>query len=368
MQFVTVFIMINGFIFVICSLIALSARFLKQTGEVELKINGDKKGKIERGQTLLSGLAENDLFLPAACGGKGTCLRCRLKVEKGGGPLTPLERIGLKKEEVEQGLRLACQIRIREDISVLLSRELLLARKFRARLEKAQFTGEAIRSLEFLILNSHKLEFIPGQYIQIYRELPHEKILRAYSVSSDPAVKDRFTLDVQFVAGGLMSTWLHRLEPGTELEISGPYGEMTLESVKKDEVLILVAGGVGLAPLKSMIYKLLAEPMPPETWLFWGARHRSQLYAEKQLRDIQSQNKDWFRFFPVLSGDLIEEGWSEDTGLVHKIVEKRLPEQFHHSARAFICGPGPMMKAVTHILEKKGLNPDQISSDPFDFD
>jgi NAD(P)H-flavin reductase len=126
-----------------------------------------------------------------------------------------------------------------------------------------------------------------------------------------------------------------------------------------------VAGGVGLAPLKSILYAIMAQKNKPDTWLFWGARHRVNLYAEKELRSIAEKNKDWFHFYPALSGDLIEEGWTGNRGFVHETLAANLPE--FSDGRAFLCGPGPMMDAVTNVLLNKGLTEEKIKSDPFDF-
>jgi Na+-transporting NADH:ubiquinone oxidoreductase subunit F len=361
----TVFLMVNSFIFVLCGLIAVSSYFLKQSGKVRLKINDQNTGEIERGQTVFAALTRNEIYLPAACGGKGTCGRCMVVCREGGGPLTPLERLLLKPEEIEQSLRLACQIKVRENLALELPNDLMAAKKFRVSLEAADFTGEGIRSLHFRILDEQQLDFQPGQYVQIYRQLPHEQVVRAYSLASNAGQKTSFSLDVQYVPGGIMSTWLHRLAEGTELEISGPYGDMAFNQNCSAKNIVLVAGGVGLAPIRSILYRLLEQESRPQVYLFWGARHRSHLYAEEELKNIARQHADWLHFFPALSGDLIEEGWTGARGFIHTAVEAELPEL--KNAQAFICGPALMMQAATEVLLKKGLAPDQIKADPFDF-
>ncbi len=365
MQALLMFLVVNGFILVLCSLIAISSYFLKQSGRVLLFINENEAGEADCGMTLFEVLAQKDVYLPAACGGKGTCGRCLVKCRQGGGPLTPMERILLDEASLAGGFRLACQIKVREDLKVELPPELLTAKKFAVRLEKAEFAGEGIRVLQFYILNNQLIEFKSGQYVQVYRQLPHERIVRAYSISSDAKARNNFSLDIQYVAGGLMSTWLHQIEPGTELEISGPYGDMALEDESENSPVILVAGGVGLAPMRSLIAELSGRQSPPPVWLFWGTRHRARFYAEDELIKLTQENSGWFHFFPALSGDLIEEGWTGDRGFIHLSLQKHLPEM--PTARAFICGPGPMMKAVTLVLEQKGLSPQRIKADPFDF-
>jgi Na+-transporting NADH:ubiquinone oxidoreductase subunit F len=364
LQALTMFLAINAFILVLCALIAGSAYFLKQTGKVRMTINSGEPVEADCGQTLFAELTRHGIFLPAACGGKGTCGRCLVTCREGGGPLTPMERILLDERSIALDQRLSCQVKIRSNIVVEVPNELLAAKKYRVRLEKAELKGEGIRILQLNILNDQLLEFKPGQYIQVYRELPHETLVRSYSISSDPRQKNMFSLDVQKVSGGLMSTWLHQIQIGEEFEISGPYGDMTVDV--SNAPIVLVAGGVGLAPMRAILADLLEVENPPQTWLFWGARHRAHLYAEAELEAIVGKNSHWLKFIPALSGDLIEEGWTGERGLIHLALQKHLPDL--QNARAFICGPGPMMTAVTDVLLSKGIHASDIKADPFDFD
>lgn len=365
MQTLAMFLAINGFIIVLCSLIALSSYLLRQSGKAKLQINDRPPEESECGQTLFTALAEKDIYLPAACGGKGTCGRCLVKCLQGGGPIGPLERILLDSDQLRAGYRLACQVKIRGDLMVELPPELLAAKKFPVRVIENSQAGAGICIIKMKILNNQTIEFMPGQYVQVYRQLPHENIVRAYSLSSSADDGSEISLDVQLVPGGLMSPWLHRLEPGNELEISGPYGEMAMNAENFSNPVVLVAGGVGLAPMRSILKRLVGLPDPPQTWLFWGARHRVQLYAEAELHELVGRLQGRLKFIPALSGDLVEEGWLGERGLIHMVLERHLPDL--PQACAFICGPGPMMTAVTEVLLKKELRPENIKADPFDF-
>lgn len=365
MQFLTAFLMVNGFIFVLCSLIAISSYFLKQSGKVSLSINGSEKGEIDRGINLFDALSEKGIYLPAACGGKGTCGRCLVTCKMGAGPLTPMERILLDEKALLAGVRLACQVKIRENLTVELPPELLSAKKFLVKLESAEFSGDGIRVMKFSLENNETLDFMPGQYVQVFRQLPHERVVRAYSISSAAHVKDSFSLDIQFVAGGIMSGYLHRLAVGEQIEVSGPYGDMAFTNDISTNAIVLVAGGVGLAPIRSIVQSILLMPVKPKVYLFWGSRYRANLYAEDEFRKLSERCAEWFKFFPALSGALIEEGWTGEKGFIHQTVEKFLPASA--GAKAFICGPGPMMTAVTEVLLAKGLAAEDIKADPFDF-
>jgi len=129
--------------------------------------------------------------------------------------------------------------------------------------------------------------------------------------------------------------------------------------------IVLVAGGVGMAPMRAILAEMVRAEKPPLTWLFWGARRRVHLYAESEIRMLAETNSNWLKFIPALSGDLIEEGWTGERGFIHLALQKHFPKI--GNARAFICGPGPMMEAVTDVLREKGLSPADIKADPFDF-
>lgn len=363
MQILLAILVINSFILLLCGLVSLGSRLFSLTGKAELKINDNPPAMVECGQSLFSALGENSVFLPAACGGKGTCGRCQVQIRNGGGPLTPLERVNLQDDELKNLMRLACQVKVRGDIEAVVAEQLLGAAGYVVELAAVETVAEDIKTLTFKLADGESLAFKPGQYLQVFYQLPWEKVVRAYSISSDPAVTGSFTLDVQRVEGGLVSSMLHQLQPGQKLEVCGPFGEMHLQPQDMSRPVILVAGGVGLAPLRAMVESLRANNFAQPVILFHGARSRKNLYFEEYFQKL-AHEYDNFSYIPVLSNPMIEEGWLYARGMVHETVEKT---EILSTASAFICGPAPMMQAVTKVLVAKGIASDRIFTDPFDF-
>ncbi|HNX77602.1 MAG TPA: FAD-binding oxidoreductase [Candidatus Rifleibacterium sp.] len=360
-------LLINGFVLLLCSLLSLASRLLRQAGRVNLEVNGQTE-QSECGQPLLQALAPRQIFLPAACGGKGTCGRCEVKVLAGGGHHTPLELLQLAPEKIAAQSRLACQVRVREDLRVQVAAALLNARSYTVRLKETRQVAPTIKTLTFALPDDQQIDFLPGQYMQVAFQQPWEKVLRAYSLASPPQKRNSFSFDVQRVDGGLVSNYLHGLVPGDPIEVSGPFGDMTLRSEHLDRPLILVAGGVGLAPMRSMIAHLEHDGFKTPVMLFHGARSREHLYYEEHYRNL-ARTCARFRYFPALSQPLLEDGWTEARGMVHTLIEQQLAVATpgKNEPVAFICGPAPMMDAVTKVLVAKGLPSDRIFTDPFDF-
>jgi Na+-transporting NADH:ubiquinone oxidoreductase subunit F len=319
---------------------------------------------IERGDTLNNALAGAEVFLPAACGGKGTCGRCRIKVIEGAGKPVVLEKLVLDKDEIAGGIRLACQIKVRQNLRLEIPEKLLAVKSHAVELIAAEMASENIRIMTFRLPAGKKLEFCPGQYVQVFYRLPWENIIRAYSLSSDADVGDSFSLDVQRVEGGLVSSYLHQLQIGQYIEICGPFGEMMLRPEDQQCPVILVAGGVGLAPLRSILARLEKAGFQQQTFLFHGARNRKNLYGEEHFRRLDNDHAG-FLYVPALSEPLIEEGWIGQHGMIHEVMHRELKDC--SNASAFVCGPAPMMSAVTKVLVAKGIPSDRIFTDPFDF-
>lgn len=364
MQALLVILLVNAFVLLLCALVAVSGQLLRQTGEVKLLINKNDERKAGCGQSLLPALAGAGIFLPAACGGKGTCGRCEVKVLTGGSAVTPMETILLPPQQLQAMARLACQVKLRQDIEIELPQKMLSAKLFRARLEDAAMVAEDIKTLNFVI-DDDELNFKPGQYVQVFYQMTWERILRAYSLSSTVSAKKKFSLDIQRVSGGLVSNYLYQLQPGAEIDVSGPFGDMFLSDEYLENPVILIAGGVGLAPLRSILEKLRELDFPQPVWLFHGARSRKNLYCEEYFREL-ARNQSAFQYLPALSNPMLEEGWLGSHGMIHELLEQQHLAQPAESV-AFVCGPGPMMQAVTKVLVAKGLASDRILTDPFDF-
>ncbi len=365
MNLLLTLLIICGFVLLLCLAIILSGKLLGQSGEVEMNINGQKSFMAKRGEKLLTALSEGDIHLPAACGGKGNCGRCKIKILSGGGPVTSLERIVLTDDELNDSQRLACQVKLREPVKAEVPEELLNAISFKAKLIDIKEVAYKIKTLRFKLEENKKLDFKAGQYVQVCCELPWEKAIRAYSLSSSPKTDDEFSLDVQLVEGGIVSTWLHGCQAGSILDFTGPYGDMY---VKDSSSVLLIAGGVGLAPMRSIVSYLIETGYEGKITLFHGVRSKRNLYCEDDYKKLSKKYKN-FEYIPVLSEPALEDGWTGSTGLVTTTVGEWLKEntQTQIGMQAYLCGPSKMMEAATSILVMNGVAPENIHSDPFSF-
>ena len=371
MTLIYTLLLICGFVMLLCGFIVLTGKILGQSGEIDVSVNQNNEFKAKRGLKLLEVLADNNIYLPAACGGKGNCGRCKIKVSAGGGYMTSLEKLYLSDKEQVEGIRLACQIKTRENISVNLPESMLLAHGFKAELVKIDNPAFRIKTLHFKLKNGETLDFKAGQYVQITRSLPWEKVIRAYSISSSPDLKNEFSLDVQLIEGGIMSGYLHSLEVGTKLDFCGPFGDMTADAEKEEtgnKTLILVAGGVGLAPMRSIVSSLINSSFKGKVVLLHGVRSRRNLYNEDEYRNLAKKQSN-FDYFPVLAEPLLEDGWVEKTGLVTEVLDEWLSSNKEGlaTAEAYLCGPSAMMEAASKLLIDKGIAAEHIHSDPFSF-
>lgn len=354
-------VVVNFFVILLCLGVYWAGRWFKQSGTVVMRAD-EREFEVERGQSLLSACFGRGIYLPSACGGKGTCGKCDVQVRGGGGALTPFEKVQLSKEQLKAGVRLACQVRVRESLDLSLGAT-HAAVAFRAELLSVQPVTKDIALFEFKALDTLP-ETKAGQYFQVKYQLPWELVLRAYSVSSMDMNEGRFTLDVRRVEGGLVSGFLHSLAVGAKLEFVGPFGEMCLEADVKAKSVVLVAGGVGLAPMRFVVESLLAGAYQGEVLLFQGASSRDGLYLEKHFTELASKEPR-FRYFPALSEPLLQDGWVGFEGMIHELLE--VTELEAGAGLAMLCGPKPMIIAVEKILMDKGFSSDRILADPFDF-
>ncbi len=352
------------FVFLLCVIVVVSGKFMGQSGEAVLLVNASGRKTVKRGERLIDVLADNGIFLPAACGGKGNCGRCKLIVT-GSGPVTALEKVALTEKEIKQGFRLGCQVKVRNDIAVKVPEELLRVKSFRATLIKAVDSAYRIKTLFFKLNNDEKFCFKAGQYIQIAYEQPRERYIRAYSVSSSPSCFDSFSLDIQLVENGMVSSYLHSLEIGTEIDFTGPYGDMCIDDFSEESEVILLAGGVGIAPMKAIVAEFADAGYVGRLVLFHGARSMKYLLEYDDLKKVAKAHKN-FIYIPVLSEPALEDGWTENTGMVHEALENWLKcNNCSQNSQAYICGPTPMMNAVTNVLMQNNFTCDRIHTDPF---
>ncbi|MEA3227291.1 MAG: 2Fe-2S iron-sulfur cluster binding domain-containing protein [Planctomycetota bacterium] len=353
----------SGLVVLLAAGLLIAERFLINYGICKLDINaGEKPLEVEGGQTLLSSLYANEIFIPSACGGRGTCGHCKITVVSGGGPVLPTETPLLTRKEIRSGTRLACQVKIREDIFVRIPADFLNVKLFSATVESTRVLTYDIKEVRFALDGDQEISQRPGQYVQVQAPSPDGPVFRAYSISSAAYEPKVIELVVRLVPGGIGSTYLHNLEVGDPVAFTGPYGEFYLNEVPSTEI-VCVGGGCGMAPMKNIIYTLYDKWPDRTCWLFFGCRTTEDIFYLERFKELQKEHPN-FHVIYALSDELKPgEQWDGETGFIHLAADKFLEKGI--SRQAFLCGPPLMIEAVTRVLEEKDIRPDDIFYDEF---
>jgi Na+-transporting NADH:ubiquinone oxidoreductase subunit F len=354
-------VVLNGLVLGLCVLLLVSRRMFASYGTVKITVNNEQEISAQGGSSLLSTLFLHKLFIPSACGGKGTCGYCKVKGKAGAGEVLATEEIVLTPQEIADNVRLACQVRVRNDIAVEIPEEFLAIREYTMCLEKSEIMNELIKKLTFKLIEPAVITFKPGQYIQIGREYEGELVQRGYSVANVPSDNTHIELNVRRVENGIMSTYLHQLQVGDRLTVTGPFGEFFLQETTNRSI-VCVAGGVGLAPMKSIIHYALDKNLPRTIYLFYGARTLSFLYDHEIFVELAAKHSN-FRYIPALSEVGPDDPWKGERGFIHQIFQRVFPEG--EPAEAYLCGPPIMIESLTPVLREKGITEKDTYYDEF---
>ena len=357
---------ISVFVLLLVALAAwlvVAERYLVNYGVCKVDINaGEKLLEVDGGQTLLHALIDNQVYIPSACGGKGSCGYCKVTVLGGGGPILPTETTYVTPREARIGVRLACQVKIREDITIRVPEDLLNVKMFRAQVESSKVLTYDIKEIRLALIEPDTIDQRPGQYIQIQAPSPEGPVFRAYSISSPSQDKHVAEMNVRLVPGGIGSTYLHNLQEGDEVFFTGPYGEFRLNE-EPDTEIICVGGGCGMAPMKNIILTIYDRWPDRSVWLFFGCRSTPDIFYLDEFRELARKHPN-FHVVYALSDPLKEgEKWDGDTGFIHLAVDKHLEPNVKR--QAFLCGPPLMIEAVTRVLIDKGIPEKDVFYDKF---
>lgn len=344
------------FILIIAAVILIMDRLILKYKDYSLTINDDKEYSVHGGKALLKELSRNKIFIPSACGGKGTCGYCKVKAHEGGGETLPLEKLLLTRHEVKNSHRLACQVKVRDNLKIEIPEEYLNIKEYRVKVRETTHVTSDIRKIVFTLPPGETIDFKPGQYIQVNITGTDEQ--RAYSMASSPSIKESVEINVKLIPEGVGSGFLHNLKEGDELTISGPYGDFYLQNTNRD--ILCVAGGVGLAPLKSIIAYWEEYCPHRNIELYYGARTTKDLYDHEIFKALDEKYPN-FSYFPALS--MADEEWKGETGFIHNIMNEKMKKV--GDRESYLCGPPIMIDAVISVLNNKGLKEEDIRFDKF---
>jgi Na+-transporting NADH:ubiquinone oxidoreductase subunit F len=358
-------LLVVGVSLVLAVFLLVAERRLANYGVCSIDINeGEEVVEVQGGSSLLDSLMQNNIFIPSACGGKGTCAYCKVRILEGGGPVAPTEEPLLSPEEIKDDMRISCQCKVRSDMRIEIPSEILSVKEYAGVVESMVDMTHDIKQLRIGLKEPPAIQFVPGQYIQLrapaYGDNP-EPVYRAYSLSSPPSDQKAIELLIRYVPEGICTTWVfEHLEEGSEVVFNGPYGDFRLSST--DREMIWIAGGSGMAPFWSLIRHMIEKGINRRTTYFFGAATEKDLFLVDELRRIQEEH-DWFEFVPALSQPAEDTGWQGESGLITEVVDRHVGDG--SDKEAYLCGSPGMINASITVLTDHGFTEERIFFDKF---
>ncbi len=404
-------------ILVLVIILLVAKKFLVPSGKVKLTVNGENTLEVESGSTLLNTLAVNNVFLPSACGGKGSCGQCKCQVIEGGGEILPSEVSHFSRKQQKDHWRLGCQVKVKGDMEIKVPESVMGVREYECTVISNKNVATFIKEFKVQLPKGAHMDFLPGSYAQIkipaftmdydkdidksligdaylpawqkfglfpLKCVNPEPTIRAYSMANYPAEGDVFMLTVRIatppfkpdrsgfmdVNPGIASSYIFTLKPGDKVMMSGPYGDFHPHFDSKKE-MIWVGGGAGMAPLRAQIMHMTRtlNCRDREMHYFYGARALNEVFY---LQDFLQLEKDFPNFHFHLALDRPDPaadaaGVKYTAGFVHNVMyetylkDHEAPEDIEY----YMCGPGPMSKAVVGMLDSLGVEPASIMYDNF---
>jgi Na+-transporting NADH:ubiquinone oxidoreductase subunit F len=397
-------------IVLLVSILLYAKKKLTPSGKVKININeGYLELETETGNSLLSTLGNNKVFLPSACGGSGTCGMCRCRVSEGAGSILPTETGFFTRKEQADNWRLACQVKVRDNLKMTIPQEVLGVKKWECEVVSNRNVATYIKEFIVKLPEGEHLDFKSGGYIQIdvprievsYKDIEVDEkfrpeweksgmfnlimknpadTFRAYSMANHPAEGNIIMLNIriatppfdrvnggfQKVNPGICSSYIFSRKPGDKVIISGPYGEFFLKN--NDNEMMFIGGGAGMAPMRSHLFHLFYTLKEPNKKIsFWyGARSWKEVFYYDQFRDIEKSFPN-FSFNLALSDPLPEDNWTGPTGFIHQVIYDQYlskheePEEIDY----YLCGPPMMNAAVQKMLYDLGVPAENVLYDDF---
>jgi Na+-transporting NADH:ubiquinone oxidoreductase subunit F len=398
-------IFFTSLILLLVILLNFAGSKLLPQGDVQIEINDDKEKSItvRPGSTLLSVLSGNEIFLPSACGGQGTCAQCKCQVTDGGGDILPTETGHISRKEAADHWRLACQIKIKQDMGINIPDEIFNIKKYTCKVISNNNVATFIKELVIKLPSGIEMDYRAGGYIQIdvppyqlkytdfeveeeyrgdwdkynlwrYNATNDEEVTRAYSMASYPAEGNKIMLNVRIaspppwapdVPPGIASSYIFNLKPGDNVEVSGPYGEFFTKDTKRE--MVFIGGGAGMAPMRSHLYDLLKTNKSDRKISFWyGARSLREMFYDDEFKELESKFPN-FSYSVGLSEPVEEDNWKGQVGFIHQILYDTILRDHDDPTEIeyYMCGPPPMIDAVDKMLYDLGVEPEMIAYDKF---
>ena len=413
----TSLIVFLGVIILLVVVLLIAKRYLVASGNVKITMNGDKDVEVPVGGSLLGSLANAGVFLPSACGGKGSCGQCKCQVLEGGGEILPTETVHFSRKQVKDHWRLGCQVKVKGDMAIKVPESVLGVKEWECTVISNKNVATFIKEFKVALPKGEHMDFIPGSYAQIkiptydinYNDFDrsligdlyvpawekfglfglHQKntepTIRAYSMANYPDEGDIITLTVriatppfkpkpevgfQDVPCGIASTYIFSLKPGDKVLMSGPYGDFHPVFDSKRE-MIWVGGGAGMAPLRAQIMHMLKtlNTRDREMHYFYGARAIDEVFFMEDFLELEKEFPN-FHFHLALDrpdpkADAL--GVKYTPGFIAPVMGDTYLKQHEapEDVEYYLCGPPMMAKTVLDLLHSLGVENDMIRFDNF---
>ncbi len=381
---------------------------LVPSGPVKININEEKELDVNAGDTLLTTLSSNSIYLPSACGGGGTCAMCKCQVLDGAGDILPTEVGYFTRKEIQEKSRLACQVKVKQDLDIRVPEEIFGIKKWECEVVSNKNVATFIKEFVVKLPEGEDMDFKSGGYIQVdvppcevefkdihvedkfkpdwdnlnlwdLKMVNSEGIFRAYSMANHPAEGNIIKLNVRIatppwdkkknrfmnVNPGICSSYIFARKPGDKVTISGPYGDFFIKETERE--MVYIGGGAGMAPLRSHIFHMFHTLKTDRKVSYWyGARSKREVFYEEDFRKIEKEFPN-FSFHIALSEPLPEDNWDGYTGFIHQVAldnylkDHKEPEEVEY----YICGPPIMNESVLDMLDNLGVPEENIDLDDF---
>lgn len=404
--------MFTGVVLALVVLILVARSKLVASGDVRILINDDqnKALSVPAGGKLLNVLADNGVFVSSACGGGGTCAQCKVHIHEGGGDILPTETGHINKREAGEGMRLSCQVAVKEDMKIEVPPEVFSVKKWECEVVSNDNVATFIKEFVVKLPEGETMDFESGGFIQIevppfeadfkdfediherfhpdwdrfrvwdFKAVNTETVVRAYSMGNHPAEGDIIMLNIRIatpppdrssptgwkqVPPGLASSYVFSRKPGDKITISGPFGEFFIQDT--DREMVYIGGGAGMAPLRSHLFHLFHTLKTGRKVSYWyGARNPNEVFYEDQFRELEAAFPN-FKFHIAMSEPRPENNWDGYVGFIHQVLFDNYLDT--HSApedvEYYICGPPIMLQAVLGMLDNLGVEEEMIRFDDF---
>lgn len=366
----TVFLLSVGVVSGITGFLALLLSIAQNTignyGEQKVKINGEKEVTVDGGSSLLSGLVENEIFIPSACGGKGSCGYCKCKVTAGGGEILPTEVGLVTPEEQAEGIRLSCQLKVKETVEIEIPEEYLSLKQYQTKVVGLDNVTDIIRHVTLELPEGEEIRFKPGQYVQLLApeyEGNDEEVYRAYSLASTNSWKNKIQLFIGYVPEGVATTYVHHhLNLGDAATIIGPFGHFFYQEDSQRE-MILIGNNTGLAPLMSIIRHMRENKIDRKATLYTNAKDEQELYIVKELEEVK---KELPNFDYIIGMAEVPEGLDSEIEIYEGFATDLIKDNHDVAeAEAYLCGSPFVLDILVTMLTENGIPEDRIYYDKF---